>query len=368
VNTVSELRAAFDNVLARLPLFDEPKRKTVRVIGMALPLGIADAPPKRIMVFPLGEPPSNDDRKWRFTQADLENTVNEFNTRTEPMRVLYEHGKGPRGDLAAGWIDALELASDGLYASVRWTPRARAEILAGEWGFRSPAWDGEEDGTFIYAGPLDHLSLVNNPGIGGMAPVIASSKPGSPDPSVNPATNTPPETAERNTEMTDTKTVAAASKTKAAALDKAGLLSTFREAYAIPEAISDDMCCQLCCEAMGGSYTPGADPQKEEMPGMPGASEKPGAPAVPFASAKAEDEAKLDASATAHANDETAAKLKAAEEQIAKLTAENKAHEARELSGKIINASAADRKAGTVLSFADRCRTERNARLGAAVQ
>jgi hypothetical protein len=359
-DSVSDLRAAFDNVLARLPLFDEPKRKTVRVIGMALPLGIADAPPKRIMVFPLGEPPSNDDRKWRFTQADLENTVNEFNTRTEPMRVLYEHGKGPRGDLAAGWIDALELASDGLYASVRWTPRARAEILAGEWGFRSPAWDGEEDGTFIYAGPLDHLSLVNNPGIGGMAPVIASSKPVSDQPTTQLANEPVPlETAEGD-DMAEATNITAAKKSAAAKLTREFALQTMREALGFPEGFDDMLAAELSKVLSGEMEQP-------EDPMMP-AEVKPETPAVPFASAKAEDAVKVDASATAPANDETAAKLKAAEEQIAKLTAANKAYEARELSGKIINASAADRKAGTVLSFADRCRTERNARLGAAVQ
>lgn len=348
-NSVLELKAAMDNVLARLPLLDGEPRKTTRVIGMALPLGVQATAPKRIMVFPLGEPPSNDDRKWRFTAADLAKAAEDFDTRTEPLRVLYEHGKGPRGEMAAGWIDSIELAPDGLYANVRWTKRAKAEIEAGEWAFRSPAWDGEEspDG-FIYGGPLDHLSLVNDPAIGGMAPVVASSQP---------SANVPPATV--LTQEKDMSEVTAA-KAKAATFDKAGILAAIKAAYPsmFGPDFPDDGIAALVTEAFSSMDAPKEDPMMD-----PNAAKKPETPAVPLFTS-AEDEAKVKASSTEPAQTD---ELKAAKEQIAALTASVKALEARELSGKIINANAADRKSAPVLSFAERIRTQRNANLGAAV-
>lgn len=306
-------------------------RRLIRIVGMALPLGVGKEAPTRLMVFPLGEPPSNDDRKWRFTKAGLTQVVADFQTRTEPLPILYEHGKGPRGGLAAGWIDSVDLAADGLYANVHWTDTARTEIRAGEWGFRSPAWDGEEsDDGFLLGGPLAHLALVNDPAIGGMAPVSASSQPST--------ITTPPE---KENQMANVE----AAKTKAANMDKAGLLGTFRDAYAIPPAISDDMCCQLCCEAMGGSYTPSADGTDP----MPGAAEKPAVPLAPFASA--EDVAKVEA-ATAAATDGMKKENEALKTRVKEL-------EAAQLSGRLITANAADRKSGPPKTFAERIREQR---------
>ena len=156
---------------------------------------------------------------------------------------------------------------------------------------------------------------------------------------------------------TSNLTVEAAKKS---AFDKPGILAAIKGAFPgmFGPDFPDEGIAALVMEAFSGGTTD----EPAEDPMMP-AEVQPQTPAVPFASAKAEDA--VEASATAPAESD---ELKKANEEIATLKATIKAHEARELSGKIINASAADRKAGTVLSFADRIRTQRNAALGAAAQ
>ena len=148
-----------------------------------------------------------------------------------------------------------------------------------------------------------------------------------------------------------------AAKKAAVGMDKAGILEAIKKAYPGSDVFGDDVLAGLAAEALAGMPEEPAD----EM--MPDASKAP-APAVPLFTS-AEDEAKVEG-ATAPATTNEADELKQAKEQIAQLTASVKALEARELSGKIINANAADRKPVVVLSFAERLRTQRNARMAAA--
>ena len=331
--SVAELRSTFDNVLARLSHLD---RTPISVVGMALPLGMGDQAPTRLHVFPLGEPPSNDDRKWRFTAADLKRAVEQFKSRNEPLPILYDHGHDPsKGSKAAGWIDSVDLASDGLWANCRWTDTARQEIRSGEWGFRSPGWEGEEDEAgYIYAGPLNEISLVNKPAIGGMPPVVASSQP---------LTQPTPPAKEQN--MANEQT--AAKKAAASDWSREGLLAVIKTGF--PSMFGPDFPDDQIAELAGDLLEAGAE---DEVPGAPGAkppmpgvkSETPTVPAVPLFTS-AEDVAKVEA-ATAAAKTETA-ELKAAKDQIASQEARLKALEARELTGKIVKPSGADRTANS---------------------
>jgi hypothetical protein len=336
---VAELRTAFDNVWAR---FDSPK-KTIHLIGMALPLGVGKEAPTRLMVFPLGEPPSNDDRKWRFTAENLAKVVTDFETRTEPLPILYEHGKGPRGGLAAGWIDSVDLASDGLYANVHWTDTARKEIRSGEWAFRSPAWDGEESADgFLTGGPLSHLALVNDPAIGGMPPVVASSQP-STELSI-PSADVP---AGQEPAMAVPTTITAAKTKAATSIDKAGVLDAIKAAYPGCEVFGDDVLSDLISDVLEGGVEDAPDAPGAKPPMAPGAEAKPpSTPAVPLFTS-AEDVANLVEAATAAAKVEFQERIKALE--------------ARELTGKIVNASAADRVPAQQKTFAERIRESRAA-------
>jgi phage I-like protein len=149
----------------------------------------ASRPTKRELVFPLGEPPSNDDRKWRFTQEDLAGVVTDSRSWTEPKPVYWAHGKDQvKGGKAAGWIDHLELDADGLYAYIRYTDEALAEIRGGAWGFRSPGFDAIEDKDgAVRPKRLFELSLVNEPAIGAMPPITAARAPEPPTVTPSPA-------------------------------------------------------------------------------------------------------------------------------------------------------------------------------------
>jgi hypothetical protein len=177
-----------------------------------------------------------------------------------------------------------------------------------------------------------------------MAPVSASSQPST--------ATTPP--AKEN-QMANVE----AAKKAAAAPDRVAVIQVLRDGF--PDMFGagapDDMVAEYfgdLLEAGVEDEAPGA-PGDKKPPMMPGAEAKPPAQAVPLFTS-AEDVARVDASATAQADE-----LKTAKEQLAVLTASVKALQARELSGKIVNASASDRAPVTPKTFAERIREQRAA-------
>lgn len=269
---------------------------TTRVEAMALSdPNFEQLPVVREIIFPLGEPPSNDDRSWRFTKEDLAEVVRNFERRPDKyMPVEYQHGKCIKhGSEAAGWIDHLELADDGLYAHVRYTDEARADIKAGKWGYRSPDWEAPQDADGAYrARRLLKLAIVNDPGIGGMPPIKAATTATAPAGAPTAAING--EQEERT--MGDSQTVTAAKK-QSAAFDKPGLLGLLRQEYAMPEAVSDEMLVKMFMEALSGV------PEQDEAPDAEKKDEPPPVdlPIPAAASAKprielVEDEAAIKAS------------------------------------------------------------------------
>lgn len=231
-------------------LFPATARLTFRVRAMALSdPQWQSIEPKRELVFPVGEPTGNDDRRWRFTPEDLALVAEDFAARKEQAPALYKHGEDPaRGGMAAGWIDRVEVADDGLYAYIRYTEKALAEIKDGGWGYRSPGFDAEQDEEgFWRPRRLSEVSLVNDPAIAGMPPIQASTS-ATTDPTPEPAASDG-DTEKEESQMADSKTVTAAKK-NSAAFDKAGLLGVIRETFAMPEAISDDMLIDLLKKAV----------------------------------------------------------------------------------------------------------------------
>lgn len=256
-------------------LFPTPVRVTFAVKAMALSdPQWQSIEPKRELVFPIGEPAGNDDRRWRFTPEDLAAVASDFQTRKEQAPALYRHGEDPaRGGMAAGWIDRVELAEDGLYAFIRYTERALTEIKEGAWGYRSPGFDAEQDAEgFWRPRRLSEVSLVNDPAIAGMPPIQASTE-ATPDSTPEPAA-IDGDIEKEESHMADSQTVTAAKKQKSAAFDKSGLIGLLRETYAMPEAVSDEMLVKMLMEALAGA------PEQPEEPEMPEAEKAPDAPPI----------------------------------------------------------------------------------------
>lgn len=124
-------------------------------------------------VFPPGEPKMNDDRTVYFEAKDRSDVVAAFSRARTPLALLYDHGKGARGGLAAGRLMRLiEREDGGLDAEAALTPRAAREIGDGEWFAASAkfrAW--RDDKGRLRPAELRHLSLVPEPAIDGMGEI-----------------------------------------------------------------------------------------------------------------------------------------------------------------------------------------------------
>lgn len=145
----------------------------------------------RIQLFPLGTFAARDGRPgnikgatakaWRLTTEGAQALVKNWGHRKTLVVVDYEHqthlsDKNGQPAPAAGWIVGLELASDGLYAAVEWTDRARAAIRAKEYQYISPVflWD-KTTGAVL---ELVSVALTNHPALDGMEPAQAKTEGG----------------------------------------------------------------------------------------------------------------------------------------------------------------------------------------------
>lgn len=225
----------------------------MKQMAMTLPLSMQGVEPSPRLVFPIGEPPQNDDRKWRFTAADFQKVAANFAKRTEAMPWYVAHGDDPSwGKKAAAWVDSVAVAPEGFVVNVRWTAKAKQEIRDGHWGYVSPGFEGEEDAEgFIHPVALNEVSLVNDPAIGGMVPVAAST-----------SKTAPPNGAGKETQMATDPNVNAA-KTKAGTFDGASILQLIRDQFKIPDVIDDASLTELVSKAIAGG---GADKPENEMP------------------------------------------------------------------------------------------------------
>lgn len=142
--------------------------------------------PGRIQLFPVGEFSARDGRPgtlkgvkvkaWTITPTIAAAVVARWQARETPLVVDYEHqtmnaAENGKPAPAAGWIESLEMESDGLYATVKWTDAARAFIQADEYRYISPVFTFDpETGAVL---ELKSAALTNYPALDGMAAVAA---------------------------------------------------------------------------------------------------------------------------------------------------------------------------------------------------
>lgn len=119
-------------------------------------------------------------RSVPITSTDLDEAVDNFNrwkAMGQEIPVDYDHAFSEgRPAPAAGWYDSLSRKDDTLYATVKWTDKAREEIQSGLYRFFSPEFhksfiseEGSPEGFTILAG-----ALTNRPFLRGMTPVALS--------------------------------------------------------------------------------------------------------------------------------------------------------------------------------------------------
>lgn len=159
-------------------------RNTSRALQVAaLGVQLSDgAAPKAFRLIPLGTFRATDGRPagvagWQLDRATAQSLADRVNARATPLVIDYEHQtllarENGKPAPAAGWINALDVRDDGLYASdVQWTADAATLIESKQYRFISPVfgWD-KRDGSVRSLGPA---ALTNNPGLDGLTDLAA---------------------------------------------------------------------------------------------------------------------------------------------------------------------------------------------------
>lgn len=155
-------------------------RLTPALLATAFALAAATG---QAQLLPAGKFAARDGRpgagkQWGVNDAQglkLAASINAIAAKT-PIVIDYDHQTlhaEKNGQLApaAGWIKSVEwLAGKGLFATVEWTPAAKARIEAGEYRYISPVITADEDGVVVDV----HLAaLLNHPALLGMDAAMA---------------------------------------------------------------------------------------------------------------------------------------------------------------------------------------------------
>lgn len=157
------------------------------------PVDAGGPAPGRIQLFPAGSFAARDGRPgtlkgvkataWTLTPDIAAAVIARWQARETPLVVDYEHQtmlaeQNGKPAPAAGWIESLELAEDGLYAAVKWTPTARAYIESDEYRYISPVFSFDpETGAVL---ELKSAALTNYPALDGMDAVKAREEDATP--------------------------------------------------------------------------------------------------------------------------------------------------------------------------------------------
>ena len=123
---------------------------------------IGGAAPEEFRIFEFGTIEIEDSKPIVFDEAAAKAIIQHFDSLGHDMVIDYEHqtldgGKAP----AAGWITALAIKADGLYATVKWTDEAKTYLENGEYRYFSPVFFSDEKTREIIQ--LYNLALTNQP-------------------------------------------------------------------------------------------------------------------------------------------------------------------------------------------------------------
>lgn len=131
--------------------------------------------PEEIQVIPYGE---IDTPKGSFIldNASAAAVIDAFNSQKNQMVIDYEHQtlQGTEAP-AAGWITKLiDKGTEGIWAAVQWTERARQYIANKEYKYVSPVFQKRIADNKVVR--LINVALTNQPNIDGMVPLVNKSE------------------------------------------------------------------------------------------------------------------------------------------------------------------------------------------------
>ena len=120
--------------------------------------------PRRIKIMPYGDWDNPAYGKWHLDQTIAQDFVRHFDERVLQIDVKLnlEHQAGP----APGWIQSLEAADDGLYATIEWTKFGESLLSDSQYRYVSPEWFWEWERASdeqVFEHVLHGLALTNTP-------------------------------------------------------------------------------------------------------------------------------------------------------------------------------------------------------------
>ena len=154
------------------------------LLALSSIVGLTGADPESrtawIHVAPFGEWKGHSEGSFALTADHFEAVKAVLANKSTPVSLDYEHASiRPKGGPtpAAGYANAVEVRSDGLWARVEFTQRAAEMIRAGEYRFCSGVFDfasvDPETGEPLLC-VLDTIALTNRPFIDGQTPIALS--------------------------------------------------------------------------------------------------------------------------------------------------------------------------------------------------
>lgn len=151
------------------------------ICGFDLPDGV----PEWVHIMPLGKFNSVDGRDpWILKDATA--VISQSLSRGRDLVFDYEHQTDHAVDNgqpapAAGWIKELEARTDGIWARVEWTPRAKEMLADREYRYLSPTFTYTKSGRVVTR--ILRVALTNDPALNltALAAVQHSANPSNPN-------------------------------------------------------------------------------------------------------------------------------------------------------------------------------------------
>ncbi|MCG6552502.1 MAG: phage protease [Candidatus Magnetominusculus sp. LBB02] len=140
--------------------------KTIKLVNT-----IDGAVPSEIQIIPYGYH-ETDNGAFVLDEESMSAIIGDFKSRQNDMVIDYEHQTLAGTEApAAGWIkDLIDKGTQGLWASVEWTEKARQYIAAKEYRYLSPVFIMRISDSKVVK--LINAALTNQPGIDGMVPLV----------------------------------------------------------------------------------------------------------------------------------------------------------------------------------------------------
>jgi len=141
---------------------------------------------KAIRLLPYGVFRANDGRPaglegWELSASNAATIIRAADAQTNDFVIDYENqtlqaAKNGQPSPAAGWFKRLEWREgDGLYAlDVRWTPRASAMIISGEYRYVSPVFNFDKNTGAVTK--LISVAITNTPALDGLTDIAAAKR------------------------------------------------------------------------------------------------------------------------------------------------------------------------------------------------